>query len=116
MANSLEALKTCINEGFPFAFGFTVVSSFQTPDVAATGNMHVPQVYDSVLGGHAVLAVGYDGSSKCFIVRNSWGEAWGDKGYFHMPYDYITNPGLADDFWAINLVEGKTFPTKTTKL
>mmetsp|Transcript_99438 Transcript_99438/g.252602 ORF Transcript_99438/g.252602 Transcript_99438/m.252602 type:complete len:291 (-) Transcript_99438:73-945(-) len=113
---SLEALKTCINEGFPFAFGFTVMSSFQMPDVAVTGVMHMPMVYDSVAGGHAVLAVGYDDSTKRFIVRNSWGAMWGDKGYFYMPYAYISNPGLCDDFWAIKFVEGKSFPTTTRKL
>mmetsp|Transcript_7146 Transcript_7146/g.20211 ORF Transcript_7146/g.20211 Transcript_7146/m.20211 type:complete len:289 (-) Transcript_7146:53-919(-) len=114
--SNLEALRTCINEGFPFAFGFVVMASFQMPDVAKTGWMSMPQIYDKVMGGHAVLAVGYDDVSKCFMVRNSWGEEWGDKGYFYMPYAYITNPGLAEDFWAINFVEGQAFPTKTTKL
>ncbi|CAK9030609.1 unnamed protein product [Durusdinium trenchii] len=56
-----------------------------------------------VCGGHAVCAVGYDDFQQCFIVRNSWGEDWGDQGYFYMPYEYICHPQLAQDFWAINL-------------
>ena len=53
-----------------------------------------------MLGGHAVVAVGYDDFKACLIVRNSWGPSWGDKGYFYLPYDYIT-PSFAADFWQI---------------
>ncbi|CAE7569754.1 unnamed protein product [Symbiodinium pilosum] len=66
----------------------------------------MPQPTDQQLGGHAVCAVGYDDFKQCFIVRNSWGEGWGDKGYFYMPYEYMCHPALASDFWAINWVEG----------
>jgi len=111
--SDLDSLKACLNEGFPIAFGFTVMTSFEMGTVAANGWMSMPQVYDQVMGGHAVLAVGYDDAGKVFIVRNSWGESWGDKGYFYMPYDYITNPGLAEDFWCIKFVDGQDFPTKT---
>ena len=57
------------------------------------------------MGGHAVLAVGYDDATSRFIVRNSWGDGWGLAGYFTIPYDYLTNPDLACDFWAIKLIE-----------
>ena len=58
------------------------------------------------MGGHAVLAVGYDDKKQQFIVRNSWGEGWGQKGYFTMPYAYLTQASLASDFWTIRQVEG----------
>jgi len=109
---TLEAMKGCLNEGFPFCFGFIVMSSFQFPDVALTGWMHMPGPYDFVMGGHAVLAVGYDDKKEVFIVRNSWGKLWGDKGYFYMPYAYITNPGLVDDLWMVRFVDGPDLPTK----
>mmetsp|Transcript_80715 Transcript_80715/g.234092 ORF Transcript_80715/g.234092 Transcript_80715/m.234092 type:complete len:293 (+) Transcript_80715:74-952(+) len=109
---TLEDLKACINEGFPIAFGFIVFSSFMTPEVASTGKMEMPSMYDWPKGGHAVLAIGYDDEKKVFIIRNSWGEGWGDKGYFYMPYDYITHPALAQDFWAIKCIEEQDFPTR----
>ena len=48
------------------------------------------------------MCVGYNDATQRFIVRNSWGASWGQQGYFEIPYDYLTNPDLADDFWVIN--------------
>lgn len=103
--NSLKVLKTCLASGFPFIFGFTVYDSFESDAVAANGIVPMPQPGESVVGGHAVMCVGYKDSTKQFIVRNSWGTDWGDKGYCYMPYAYLTNSNLADDFWTIRLVE-----------
>lgn len=103
----LEDLRGCINEGFPFVFGFMVFSSFMTKEVATSGYMTMPQIYDSILGGHAVMAVGYDDKKKHFIIRNSWGQDWGDNGYFYMPYDFMCMPLLVQDIWAIQFVSGK---------
>lgn len=97
-------LKACLAEGFPFVFGFTVYSSFESQDVANTGVMPMPGRFERSVGGHAVLCVGYDDSKSCYIVRNSWGASWGMKGYFTMPYDYMHNSNLCDDFWTIRFV------------
>jgi C1A family cysteine protease len=59
-----------------------------------------------MLGGHVVLAVGYDDAAKRVIVRNSWGADWGKKGYFTMPYAYVADRNLSDDFWTIRRGEG----------
>jgi len=64
----------------------------------------MPQPGEQVLGGHAVLAVGYDDAQQRFLVRNSWGTGWGMQGYFTMPYTYLTQSSLASDFWTIQLV------------
>ena len=74
VAQDLSQFKMCIKNGYPFVFGFAVLTSFQTAEVARTGKMVMPQPTDQQLGGHAVCAVGYDDFQQCFIVRNSWGE------------------------------------------
>jgi C1A family cysteine protease len=68
----------------------------------------MPAMSEKVLGGHAVLAVGYDDSTSRFLVRNSWGPGWGMDGYFTMPYAYLTDENLADDFWTIRMVSSPT--------
>ena len=106
LVQSLTQLKGCLASGFPFVFGFTVYESFESQHVAQTGTVPMPAAGESVLGGHAVLAVGYDESHHRFIVRNSWGTGWGMKGYFTMPYTYLTERNLSSDFWTIRLVQG----------
>ena len=95
----VDQLKACITSGFPFVFGFAVFESFETEEVAKTGNMVMPEEGEKQLGGHAIMAVGYDDDKKVFVIQNSWGEEWGDKGYFYMPYDFITNEEWCSDFW-----------------
>ena len=104
LVNSLSQLKGCLADGFPFVFGFTVYESFYSDQVTKTGIMPMPKLPgEKVEGGHAVCAVGYDDSKNAFIIRNSWGAGWGVKGYFYMPYAYITS-NLCSDFWTIRLV------------
>jgi C1A family cysteine protease len=112
--NNLGEMKDCLAQGHPFVFGFNVFDGFESDTVAVTGVVPMPTGNEAAIGGHAVLAIGYiDGPldttiggqaitlSQVIIVQNSWGDGWGDGGYFYMPYSYISNPGLADDMWAI---------------
>jgi C1A family cysteine protease len=101
----LNQMKGCLASGYPFVFGFSVYTEFENDQVAKTGVVNMPGPKEKLLGGHAVMAVGYDDSTQRFIVRNSWGNKWGIKGYFTMPYAYLTDSNLADDFWTIRLVE-----------
>jgi C1A family cysteine protease len=99
--NTIDEMRTCLADGFPFIFGFSVYDGFESQKVARTGVVDMPKPGESMLGGHAVLGVGYDDKSRRFIVRNSWGTDWGKKGYFTIPYDYLKNRNLSDDFWTI---------------
>ena len=99
--NSIDDMRACLALGYPFVFGFTVYESFESAQTAVTGIVNMPQPGESVLGGHAVVCVGYDDATQRVIVRNSWGNVWGLKGYFLLPYAYISNKNLADDMWMI---------------
>lgn len=98
---NLDDLTHALASKYPVVFGFSVYESFESADVAKTGVMPMPDKSEKLLGGHAVLAVGYDMPSQRLIVRNSWGPDWGQAGYFTMPFDYVTNRHLSDDFWVI---------------
>jgi C1A family cysteine protease len=116
VAQAISAIKGCLASGFPVVFGFTVYDSFESQQVASTGVLPMPASSESVVGGHAVLCVGYDDSATVanpdgttstgmVLVRNSWGTSWGQAGYFQMAYDYIVNPNLASDLWTIRFVQ-----------
>ena len=103
----LQQMKQCLAEGYPFVFGFSVYEAFESAEVARTGKLNLPKPSEKQLGGHAVMAVGYDDAAKRVLVRNSWAVDWGLKGYFTMPYSYISDGNLADDFWTIRAFENQ---------
>jgi C1A family cysteine protease len=104
-AADFNAVMDAVTSGYPVIIGFSVYSSFETATVARTGIMPYPNVNrERLLGGHAVLIVGYNKNNNTFIVRNSWGTGWGDKGYFYMPFQVIQNTSMSSDFWVIKSV------------
>ena len=105
LMQDVSTMKACLYAGFPFVFGFSVYESFESTAVTKTGIVPMPGRRESMLGGHAVIAVGYDDKKGAFKIQNSWSIKWGDKGFFWLPYAYISNSGLASDFWKITLVE-----------
>ncbi|HEY3699214.1 MAG TPA: C1 family peptidase [Spongiibacteraceae bacterium] len=102
---TLNQCKGCLASGFPFVFGFTVYESFESAAVANSGDVPMPATDETCIGGHAVLAVGYDDAKQRFLVMNSWGTGWGKKGYFTLPYSYLIDSNLAADFWTLRIVE-----------
>lgn len=100
----INAIKSSLVQGYPVVFGCTVYDSFEYARTSVTGIIPMPRKKEKIVGGHAMKIVGYDDAKKWFIVKNSWSTTWGDKGYCYMPYDYLTNSDLADDFWVLNLV------------
>ena len=98
----VDSIKQVIYSDRGVIIGFTVYASFER--IGFDGMMKMPGYREQVLGGHAVLIVGYDDAKQCFIVRNSWGPRWGQLGYFYAPYAYFTNPKLAQDLWMITSI------------
>jgi C1A family cysteine protease len=104
LEHHLVPILACLASGFPFVFGFSVYESFETDHVTTTGIVPMPGPKERLLGGHAVVAVGYDLESRTFLVRNSWGPSWGLNGHFKLPFEYLLEPNLSADFWTIRKV------------
>lgn len=97
--------RACLAAGFPFVFGMAVYESFESEAVAKSGVVPMPLPTETMLGGHAVLGVGYNDDTKQLVVRNSWGDKWGQSGYFLLPYEFVQTSDYVDDFWTIRLME-----------
>jgi len=119
VSQKVEDLKAALVwEQVPIVFGFRVHRSFHGWRVRTTGRMPMPgpPSQDPVMGGHAVTIVGFIDSEQVFIIRNSWGSYWGDRGYFYMPYKFIENPRECNDFWIIRRVDERTKQPAPPKL
>jgi C1A family cysteine protease len=99
----LAHMKACLAAGQPFVLAIHIYSGSETPEAKKTDTFPTPKAGETLLGTHAVMAVGYDDAAKHFIIRNSWGADWGLQGYFYLPYDYAVNPNYAGDLWALQL-------------
>jgi C1A family cysteine protease len=98
---NLDQFREVLCEGYPIILGFGVYSSVYDRSVKKTGHIPVPKAGEKREGGHAVLVVGYDDAKEALIIRNSWGEDWGEEGYGYLPYRFIEDPKLSGDFWTI---------------
>jgi len=105
-------IKIDLAAGLPSMFGFTVFSSIDQAETNS-GKIPFPATGETIIGGHAVMAVGYDDKMKiknanptanetkgALLIRNSWGPDWGEDGYGWLPYDYVVN-SLAVDWWSM---------------
>uniref|UniRef100_A0A6C0I8M6 Peptidase C1A papain C-terminal domain-containing protein n=1 Tax=viral metagenome TaxID=1070528 RepID=A0A6C0I8M6_9ZZZZ len=105
VVQSLDQMKQCLADGFPFVVGILVYSPFLSTTTSKTGVVTMPLAKDRLLGGHAILIVGYLETTRQWIFRNSWGTKWGANGYGYLPYDYLVSTKLSSDLWTINVVE-----------
>lgn len=102
LPNDIYQMRLALSNGFPFVAGIAIYESFEHSSVYHTGMVPLPDVSkEQLLGGHAVVCVGYDNSRQLWIMRNSWGTNWGDHGYFYLPYAYLLDSSLSSDLWCI---------------
>jgi C1A family cysteine protease len=103
----LNDLINCLDRGYPFVFGMSTYGLLKNVKSDGEGlKMPTQNMNGKPKHGHALMAVGYHPDRRRFIVRNSWGENWGDNGYFTMSYKYMTS-NHCYDFWTVRLVSGK---------
>lgn len=101
-----SVIKQTLMSGAAISFGFTVYSSFMSGNWdRTTGMMPIPKRNEYVEGGHAVTIIGWDDSKKAFLIQNSWGTSWGLSGKFWMPYSFLLDPNMCDDFWCIESIK-----------
>jgi C1A family cysteine protease len=98
----LSHIQEVLSHGDPIVFGFTVYESVYGQDVEKTGVIPIPKKKEKVIGGHAVLACGYDDERQALIIRNSWGKEWGEAGYGYLPYHFVENAKHSGDFWTVS--------------
>lgn len=102
---NLQQMKGCLASEYPFIAGISVYESFESADATSTGIIPLPQLGEQLLGGHAILIVGYDDNTQLFTFQNSWSSSWGNHGYGYLPYAYLNDAQLASDFWTIRKVK-----------
>ena len=103
--SDINSMKNSLASGYGFVVGISIYESFESQKVTKTGIVPMPNVNsEKCLGGHAVLVVGYSDKDQHWIVRNSWGNKWGDNGYFYLPYLYLLDAKLSSDLWNITRI------------
>jgi C1A family cysteine protease len=104
VGQSADLIRAALASERPVIFGISIYTSFESDQVATSGEIPMPGSKESFLGGHAIAAVGYDDDLQLVIFRNSWGIGWGDRGYGYLPYRLVFDPNLAADFWTVKTV------------
>lgn len=116
-----DDIRKSLAAGKAVMLGMDVTSAFMkggvSTDPLRRGIIANPTRSARSLGGHAILAIGYDNREKVLnakgktvpnprkgmiIIRNSWGTQWGDEGNAYMSEQYLLNPKWADDFWKLS--------------
>lgn len=90
---SLHDIKSAVFEGYPVAISLKIFNSFHPRN----GFIRIPsgmEIQGEQSGNHAMIICGYNDEARVFVVRNSWGSEFGDKGYCYIPYGYIENEAL----------------------
>jgi C1A family cysteine protease len=109
----LRLAKAHLAAKISFTLGFPLYRSIL--GAKTTGRIPYPAAPEKPLSTHAVLAMGYDdaveiagdgamNTTGAFLIKNSWSEDWGEKGYGWLPYQFLLE-GHCRDFWTLTQAE-----------
>ena len=125
----INTLKSLLIQGYPVLIGiqcFPGDNGIESENAKETGIVGYPSKGNQMrsLGGHGVAVVGWDDTKQipiektgwwpwqkqqyftgAFLIRNSWGPAWGLNGNFYLAYEFVKNPNFCDSFWTFTKVE-----------
>jgi C1A family cysteine protease len=99
--SGLDEILNALNSDHPVVAGMQVFDSFMELENDGVYDLPTPRENEDLIGAHAITVVGYDLDKKQIIARNSFGEDWGDQGYFYVPFDYVKN--YFNDCWMFNI-------------
>ena len=103
LTHNIQQLRQCLAQGYPFVMAIRIYSSFASNH---RGYIPLPKSKEKASQyRHAVVCVGYIHSQRLFIIRNSHGTQWGDRGYGYLPYDYVMDEDLTKDLWALKSID-----------
>lgn len=91
----LKAIRSTLSAGYPILIGIQVYDSFMA---AGDGNIPLPLSTETLQGGHEILLVGYNDQTETVTFANSWGSGWGQSGLGQLPYAYVTDSTLTQEF------------------
>ena len=97
---NIDEMISAINAEHPVVCGMTIFESFMNLN---ENNAVVTTTVtgDYSVGSHAVAIIGYRQNERLFIAKNSFGAAWGARGYFYIPYDYVRD--YAFESWIFDI-------------
>ena len=108
---NIQDIKSAVSEGYPVAISLKIFDSF----LPRKGFIRIPdenEIQHNPSGNHAMVICGYNDETHFFVVRNSWGRSFGDKGYCYIPYGYIDNEALLNGACIITQVSDTKLQVK----
>ncbi|MEM7163054.1 MAG: C1 family peptidase [Bacteroidota bacterium] len=87
-SKKVNATKNSIQRGSPVIIGMNVEKAFLKLKTDVWKPSYKPH---EKIGGHAMVVIGFDDKKGAFEIMNSWGDQWGEKGFFWISYNDFSN-------------------------
>lgn len=94
----LAGATSALAEGFPVVISMLTTIKLEMVSGPLDNQHYQGTGHSPFTGLHAVTIIGYDASKQYFIVENSWGSSWGDRGYFALPYNLLRD---VTELWVV---------------